>query len=145
MFCRHTKPGGWIEIQEDDICGLFSDDDTYKVGGGYDTYNQALREGGIQAGRRLDIVEELKGKAIAAGFVNVKEMKYKWPIGTWPKDPHFKELGRWGIEVLDSGCEAYGLALFTRVMGMDEKSARALVNRARSDVKNGAIHMCLYK
>ena len=29
----------------------------------------------------------------AAGFVNVVDVKYKWPQNRWPKDPKLKEIG----------------------------------------------------
>jgi hypothetical protein len=35
-----------------------------------------------------------KAQIEAAGFVNVKEVIYKWPSNRWPKDKHFKELGK---------------------------------------------------
>jgi hypothetical protein len=30
---------------------------------------------------------------IAAGFTNVVETKYFWPLNKWPKDKKLKELG----------------------------------------------------
>jgi hypothetical protein len=30
-----------------------------------------------------------------AGFVDVQEMHFAWPINTWPKNPHLKRLGIW--------------------------------------------------
>jgi hypothetical protein len=30
---------------------------------------------------------------IDAGFVNVQEKLYKWPINAWPKDMKYKEIG----------------------------------------------------
>src|SRR4051794_2202280 len=33
----------------------------------------------------------------AAGFVDVKEVRFVWPQNTWPADPKLKELGRWNL------------------------------------------------
>jgi hypothetical protein len=30
---------------------------------------------------------------VDAGFVNVQERLYKWPINAWPRDARFKEIG----------------------------------------------------
>lgn len=40
-----------------------------------------------------------------AGFDNVTELKYKWPIGTWPKDPKQKQLGKMTMVNMLSGLE----------------------------------------
>ena len=51
-----------------------------------------------------------------AGFVNVVEKKFKFPIGTWPKDPRMKELGTWFRAYFEDGMEGYAMALLTRVL-----------------------------
>ena len=43
-----------------------------------------------------------------------------WPIGPWPKDPHLKELGRWGERNWADGMEGWVMALFTRMLGVSE-------------------------
>jgi hypothetical protein len=30
---------------------------------------------------------------IAAGFEDVVEIQYKWPLNKWPRDKKYKELG----------------------------------------------------
>ena len=50
----------------------------------------------------IDISAAAKYKQwmIDAGFENVTELRYKWPIGPWPKDPKQKKLGMLTILVL---------------------------------------------
>ena len=41
----------------------------------------------------------------------------------------------------ETSFEAYGLALFTRVLGMSGEEARAMCLRAQRDLKNKNIHV----
>ncbi|KAJ9621960.1 hypothetical protein H2203_006841 [Taxawa tesnikishii (nom. ined.)] len=53
----------------------------------------------------------------SAGFVDVVERVYKWPIGPWSADPKLKELGRWNLLNWEEGMEGWLLAVYTRVLG----------------------------
>lgn len=44
-------------------------------------------------GRYADSAKDYKRQLGEAGFVNVTEVIYKWPMNRWPADPHYKELG----------------------------------------------------
>jgi len=63
------------------------------------------------------------------------------PWGPWPKDPRMKEIGYWALLNSEYSFEAYGLALFTRVLGMSGEEARELCTRAQRDLKNKHIHV----
>lgn len=67
------------------------------------------------------------------------------PTGPWPKDPKMKELGYWALINSESSFEAYGLALFTRVLGMGGEEAKDLCIRAGRDSSNGHIHLYVVK
>ena len=41
----------------------------------------------------------------------------QFPIGTWPKDPHLKEIGRYQAVQEVHGIDSYASGLFTRVLG----------------------------
>jgi hypothetical protein len=51
-----------------------------------------------------------------AGFINVVEKDYKFPIGKWPADTRMKELGMWFRAYFEDGMEGYAMALLTRVL-----------------------------
>jgi hypothetical protein len=52
-------------------------------------------EGSTKLGLDLCGVKNYKRQMEEAGFVNVEEKLFVWPINTWPKDPHLKSLGYW--------------------------------------------------
>lgn len=62
-------------------------------------------------------------------------------MGPWPKDRRLKDIGYWTLMNSETSFEAYGLALFTRVLGMSGEEARAMCLRAQRDLKNKNIHV----
>jgi hypothetical protein len=77
----------------------------------------------------------------AAGFVNYHQTVHKLPFSPWPADQKLKLIGRWFLSSMESGFEAYGLALFTRVLNMDPKEAKELCAAAWKDVQGRKVHM----
>ena len=41
-----------------------------------------------------------KQRLIDAGFVNIVEKNFKWPMNSWPKDPKMKDLGKSDLNAL---------------------------------------------
>lgn len=56
-----------------------------------------------------------------------------------------KEIGYWVLMNTETSFEAYGLALFTRVLGMNGDEARDLCIRAQRDSSNRHIHVYITK
>jgi hypothetical protein len=77
----------------------------------------------------------------AAGFVDYHEFQNKLPYGPWPADKKLKLIGRWYLSSMESAFEAYGLALFTRVLGMDSRVGKELCAAAWKDVQGHTVHM----
>lgn len=75
-----------------------------------------------------------------AGFVDVVEIPFKWPVNRWPKDAKFKELGMWTQENFVSGIEAMSLALFTRILGWTRDEVLIFVAHVRKDMRDQKIH-----
>ena len=58
----------------------------------------------------------MKDQITAAGFVDVTEIRFKWPVGPWSNDQKLKDLGRWNMHMWEQGLEGWTLALLTRYM-----------------------------
>lgn len=52
---------------------------------------------------------------IEQGFEDVKELKYKWPIGSWPKDPRQKTLGKMTLVNTLTGLEGASSSVWSVV------------------------------
>lgn len=92
------------------------------------------------SGRELTVAARYKQWMLEAGFVDIVEVKYKWPQNTWPKDPKFKELGRWSLCNILTGLQGFSLALMTRTLGMSRAEVELLLVDVRKDMMDRNIH-----
>ncbi|RDW79374.1 S-adenosyl-L-methionine-dependent methyltransferase-20 [Coleophoma cylindrospora] len=76
----------------------------------------------------------------AAGFVNVKEIIYKWPTNRWPKDKKLKELGMWVNEDIQPALEGLSYATFTRGLGWSKEEIEVFLTGVRRDMNDTKIH-----
>jgi hypothetical protein len=75
-----------------------------------------------------------------AGFVDVVEKHFQWPMNPWPKGDRMKLLGSYWLEDMSKGVEGLGMAALTRAGGMTIEEVKELAGRAREDLKNKKIH-----
>lgn len=75
-----------------------------------------------------------------AGFVDVEQRMFMWPINAWPKDPYMKQLGRWNQLNCTDGLEGFCLALLTRGLGWRKEEVDVFVAKVRADFRNKKIH-----
>lgn len=68
------------------------DDDTLK-GTLVDKWGQQMLEGSHRLGVGLDTTLTTKQYMEEAGFVDVVEVIYKWPLNRWPANKQMKEIG----------------------------------------------------
>lgn len=137
---RHLKPGGYIELHESDMSMLYSDDGTLSQENAIYQYMENLNKAATMFGRPLNATPLLSGMLKEAGFTDIEVRIQKWPMGAWPKQTHYKELGVWGSQVVETGAEAYGLALLTRVLKMDEGTVKKFIEDFKREINGGAVH-----
>jgi len=114
---EHTKPGGWIEIVEHSVQPI-ADDDTMGPDHFFHLWGTTVVEMGNIFGKSFTIWSESKERMERAGYVDVVEVTYKWPINGWPQDRKLKNIGRWNQLRLHEGIEGYMLRLLTQIGGV---------------------------
>jgi hypothetical protein len=114
---EHLAPGGWIEQVEMSVTPV-SDDGSIPPGHIFQRWGDISLEAGEQFGKTLRIHEQAKGLMEEAGFTEVREVVFKWPIGPWSRDPHLKQVGLWNQLHWEEGIEGWSIALLTRVLGV---------------------------
>ncbi|KAF2708183.1 S-adenosyl-L-methionine-dependent methyltransferase [Pleomassaria siparia CBS 279.74] len=102
--------------------------------------NSILGMGDEKTGMTFRTIEHMKEWMEEAGFVDVEERRFIWPIGTWPKDVRLKDLGRWGERNWADGLEGWVLALYTRVLGWTYAEVQAFVAEFKSIIKDRKNH-----
>ena len=109
-----------------------SDDGTLAKDGAIEHFQSLFRDASNIVGL-TNVCQDLEGYLLGAGFEDVRVVVKKLPVGPWPKDPKKKELGRWFLEVCREGLKAYGLGLFTRVLGKSTEEAELICEKASNE------------
>lgn len=136
---NHCKPGGHVEIAEG-RADFFCDDGTLKDGSSTHTWLTEFRR--LSAPLGFDIAPSLPDILKGAGFQDVAYTQKIVPLGTWPKDPALKEIGRWfRVQFLDMALEAYTLALFTRAGNWSNEEVQVLLALVREELKSNKVHV----
>lgn len=115
----HLAPGGYLEHAEISPV-LKSDDGSIDMDEAYHHQGRLAIEASERFGKEINIQPHLKDMIIQAGFEDVKEFTYKWPIGEWPQDPRLKDIGGWNARHWMEGLETWTLRLLTQYMGVSQ-------------------------
>ncbi|KAI5855487.1 S-adenosyl-L-methionine-dependent methyltransferase [Tricharina praecox] len=118
-----TKPGGYIEWCE--LGGTcHSDDNTLADNNPTKLWFDCMVRAVAMLGRPASITHILMHDFLErAGFVDIEVAQYKHPLAPWPKDKRLKQIGAMNLIAGVTGYHAYGMALFTRVLGFHSDMA----------------------
>ncbi|KAI8293102.1 Cytochrome P450 monooxygenase lolP1 [Colletotrichum sp. SAR 10_98] len=132
-------PGGYIELFEGHA-RTQSDDGSLTPEHAMWQWADKLDECCKILGRPFVHVPSLVPMLKEAGFVDVKIVPFKWPVGPWAKDPHYKELGEWAFANALEGLEAWTIAAFTRALNWSYAEVQTLLSEVRKDMNDRSIH-----
>ncbi|KAH8764093.1 TAM domain methyltransferase, partial [Hyaloscypha sp. PMI_1271] len=131
-------PGGYLEVQ--DVCLPVRCGDNTLQGTNLERYGKLLLEGSIKLGAGLDTALNTKRFMEEAGFMDVVEVIYKWPLNRWPANKQMKEIGLWAHEVTASSLSGLSIAIFTHGLGWSAEELEVFLVEVRKDLKNSKIH-----
>lgn len=136
----HLVPGGHFEMQ---ACfpRFLSDDDSAKLAPDAQFWMANVCEGAGRFGKPLDGAPTWLEKFKAVGFTDVRQEIRKVPIGTWPKDPHLKEIGKYQIVQEQQVIDSYTPGIFSRVLGWKEAEIQVLIAKVKNDLKRPGVHL----
>ncbi|KAI9836223.1 MAG: hypothetical protein M1819_001560 [Sarea resinae] len=137
---KHLKPGGWIELQENEAW-FQGEGGTYPKDGWTPHFLRLLDEASIMAGARLNVAAEQKQHLIDCGFVDVQDVAIPLPLSEWHDDPKMKHIGRLRGRAMNEGVEGYSLALFSRVLGWTKAELQILLANVRREFNDPANRM----
>lgn len=115
--------------------------DSSLTGTHLERWTNLIMEGTSRLGKDWTRVRKYKEYLEEAGFVDVVERKYEWPVGTWAKGKRNKLLGAWYREDLMSGLQGFSLGVLTRAMGMSVDEVEVLLVGVREDIRSNKIHV----
>ncbi|KAJ5266538.1 hypothetical protein N7478_009346 [Penicillium angulare] len=139
---NNLQPGGWIEQLEFDA-HIESDDNTLPKDSMAATWGETILGCAERATRKMDTINTMRDSIEKAGFVDIRERAYKWPIGPWPRDKNIKEAGLLNYQMWSLGIEGWGMWLLTR-FGEPKPWSReeviAYVAKIRGELKSTDVH-----
>ncbi|KAF6835099.1 methyltransferase domain-containing protein [Colletotrichum plurivorum] len=133
------EPGGYVELFEGHARSI-SDDGSMTPSHAAWKWADKLDECCKILGRPLVNVPSLVTTLEEAGFVDVTIVPFKWPVGPWPKDPYYKELGEWTLANVIEGLEGWSMAALTRALGWTSAEVQVLLAEVRRDMKDPSVH-----
>ncbi|TVY36861.1 Diphthamide biosynthesis protein [Lachnellula subtilissima] len=134
-------PGGYLELQ-DLIVPLRAIDDTLQ-GTSLDHWLTTTIDAAAMLGTSWKHSGDYVRLLEEAGFVDVVENHFQWPMNTWPKGERMKVLGRYMQENLLRILESLSMAPLTRGAGFTKEKVLELTAEVRKDVVNKNIHAYL--
>lgn len=138
----HLRPGARLELSEG-RANFFCNDDSLTPDTSTHRWLTEFRR--LSGPLGFDIAPQLPDMMRKAGFEDVQYTQKIVPMGTWPRDPALKEIGRWfRMQFLDSAIEAYSLALFTRAGGWSTEDVQILLALVRQELKSNKFHLYTY-
>jgi SAM-dependent methyltransferase len=134
----HTRPGGYLEFQ-DGFMPVMSPDDTMK-GSAIEEWDRKIAAGARALGKDWQQTTNYKSYMEEAGYVDVLETKFAWPVGPWAKDPKLKTLGLWGRENFMSMLQGASMAVMTRGLGMSPQEVEVFLAEVRAEANSRKVH-----
>ena len=115
---KALKPGGYYEQIEIDV--VSKSEDGSIAGTAFEDWGSNTIKAAEGFEKPMWVVNDIRQHFIDAGFEDVTEKRYKWPIGAWARDPKMKEIGRFNGAAWDTGCEGWIMFLFTKYLGVSQ-------------------------
>jgi len=133
------KPGGWLDIEEYEFT-LQSDDGTLSDESNLAKYYRLVNQAADLLGQEFKIASSLDRFILDAGFDNVHHEEMKLPLGTWPAEKKQKEMGAFFLLTTENAYEAFGMAFFTRTLGMTIPEAQEVITAAKRESRSKKSH-----
>ncbi|KAH6663462.1 S-adenosyl-L-methionine-dependent methyltransferase [Halenospora varia] len=137
---RCLKPGGWMEAKEITFLPL-SDDDSLPKNCAISIWHEKLHEGATMGAANLRLTSsDVIPLFEKAGFVNIVALNFKIPIGSWPKNAKWKEIGECQHCALRDGLQAFSQVVFRQFLNYSEQDLEIFLMNVRKELGNRAYH-----
>ncbi|EXJ82332.1 hypothetical protein A1O3_06145 [Capronia epimyces CBS 606.96] len=132
----NLEPGGWVEIQQLDLEHYAEGPLAPQAGSRVRELCDLLSLALFSFRRRLGVAGHVEDLLRRHGFQNIVHGRIKVPLGNWPKDPKYKEIGSLRQWELERALEALTLKPFCKGLGWTPEKVRAFLDEVRSEIRN---------
>ncbi|EON69643.1 hypothetical protein W97_08903 [Coniosporium apollinis CBS 100218] len=133
------EPGGYIEVTDTSLPAR-ADDDSLHTNSALQKWCEMFLEASRNIGRPANSAESYKSQMEAAGFQNVVERKFRWPLDPWPEDQKLKMLGRCTFANVYQDLTGISVELFTNGLELSTEEVEVLLVDVRKEMKDTKIH-----
>lgn len=139
----NLEPGGWFE-QYEGGCEILCDDGSLPKDNVLNVWGPRIYKASEKGGRPVDVLPLMRRGVEKAGFVDVHDKVYKFPIGPWAKDPVLKEAGRLNHHMWKIGLDGFAMHLLTNFgdpKPWTPDEVQVYVAKARAELCNPRFHI----
>lgn len=124
-----------------DVClPVTSDDGSLPQESSLAKWSSLIIEAGGKVGFDPSGTSRFSSQMAAAGFINIQETVYKWPLNSWPKGKKDKLLGRWANADISEGLQGISMAFLTRVLGWTQEEVEVFLLDVRKELRDKSKH-----
>ncbi|KJZ69831.1 hypothetical protein HIM_10784 [Hirsutella minnesotensis 3608] len=91
-----------------------------------------------QIGRPLDPVSSFRVCAEEAGFTEISERMFEFPLGKWPEDQHDKEIGDLMASSFKKGLHGLTAKAFRDILGRSKEEVEVFNAFVRRELDNNS-------
>lgn len=136
----HTKPGGYIELQEMDYMGVIQPT-SKNPGISFMTWCVKQGEAAGKVGLSLRTSSSLISSQLArVGYQDIQVHEFKLPIGPWPANKRLRDAGLLQLSAMLEGMEGLSLRLLKFYGGWTQDELRVLLAKVRTELRDKACH-----
>lgn len=136
---KALEPGGWIEMQEL-MFDLRCDDDSVGPQNLVADFFHHMKRGLSTFGVDLLAMRHNMKYLLDAGFVNVREIPCKVPLGPWPKDPKMKTIGIYNRSMVYDALSGVAIKPFTHGLKWSQEAIELYLVGVRKDLMDNTQH-----
>lgn len=133
---------GWVEVSGPHL-PFGCDDNSLLPISSINKWSSHMLEASVTLKRPIDIGPKVREMMHDAGFINIVEKVYKWPINSWPEDPWKKKLGYYTYSDLELGVEGLSMKFFTAGLNWSPLEVKILAALVKAELKSTKIHAYL--
>ncbi|KAK2061987.1 S-adenosyl-L-methionine-dependent methyltransferase [Colletotrichum caudatum] len=135
----NLAPGGWAEFQDVNT-SFYSQDGTYSSETATASWMNGFMEACSATGRDPSVGPKLEGWVKDAQFQNIVADRIRAPLGPWPKDQWYSDLGMMNLILTLNGLEALSVKLFSEMLGKTQTEIAVELALVRKELKTMPFH-----
>lgn len=137
---RTLKPGGWLE-QKEYALPIEGNEEPLPADCVWHDWGRIFREAGTRMGRSFEVPNHWEKWLREGGFQGeLHQSQIRVPIGGWPAETKWKEVGLLNRMSLEQGLEGFASYLCTAVLGWNRTEVEVMLLRVRNAIKNRRYH-----